>query len=52
MVFDCSRERVQPIRVVGDDGKKEHSTDVFSKAKKCQIKGGVWINDQCVIQLD
>lgn len=52
MVFDCSKERVQSIKVVGGDRKKDHSDDVFSKAKKCQVKGGVWINDQCVIQLD
>lgn len=52
MVFDCSQERTQPIRIVSDENKRELSDDVFSKAKKCQAKGGVWINDQCVIQLD
>jgi hypothetical protein len=52
MVFDCSKERVQSIKIVGSESPQEHSANVFSKAKKCQFKGGVWINDQCVIQLD
>jgi hypothetical protein len=26
--------------------------DVFAKAKKCQTKGGVWIDDRCVIPVD
>lgn len=52
IVFDCTKERVQSIKIVGGEGKQGHSGDVFSKAKKCQVKGGVWINDRCVIQLD
>lgn len=26
--------------------------DIFLKAKKCQAKGGVWVNDQCVVQVE
>ncbi|MGD0584349.1 MAG: hypothetical protein ABSA86_01045 [Oryzomonas sp.] len=26
-------------------------TTVFEKAKKCQDKGGVWVNDKCVISI-
>ena len=26
--------------------------DLFAKAKKCQTKGGVWIDDRCVIPVD
>ena len=26
--------------------------DIFVKAKKCQEKGGVWVNNQCVIRID
>lgn len=25
---------------------------IFEKAKKCQNKGGVWVNDVCMIQID
>jgi hypothetical protein len=25
---------------------------IFVKAKKCQSKGGVWVNDSCVIPID
>jgi hypothetical protein len=26
--------------------------NIFEKAKKCQSKGGVWVNDSCIIQID
>lgn len=26
--------------------------DIFAKAKKCQTRGGVWVNNQCVIRID
>jgi hypothetical protein len=25
---------------------------IFEKARKCQNKGGVWVNDACIIQID
>ena len=25
---------------------------IFEKAKKCQNRGGVWVNDACIIQID
>lgn len=28
------------------------SGNIFEKAKKCQSKGGVWVNDNCIIQID
>jgi hypothetical protein len=28
------------------------TNDIFVKAKKCQERGGVWVNSQCVIQID
>jgi len=26
--------------------------DIFAKAKKCQTKGGVWVDDRCVVPID
>jgi hypothetical protein len=34
-----------PVPVVPRDG-------IFEKAKKCQARGGVWVNNQCVIQIE
>jgi len=28
------------------------SKELFEKAKKCQSKGGIWVNNQCVVQVD
>ena len=39
-------EKTVPITVQKDSGV------IFEKAKKCQIKGGVWVNDTCIIQID
>lgn len=47
--FNCSERRVQPVRPVES---KPLTSDVVTKAKKCQEKGGVWINDQCVLQVE
>ena len=40
-----SQERKQPAEPV-------RQTTVFEKAKKCQDKGGVWVNDKCVIFIE
>ena len=31
---------------------KKTSPDTFKRAKKCQSKGGVWINDACQLDID
>lgn len=51
IAYDCDRKRVTPVAIVQDDTSAVDS-DVFSKAKKCQQKGGVWVESQCVIDLD
>ncbi|HEX9078198.1 MAG TPA: hypothetical protein VF795_01340 [Desulfuromonadaceae bacterium] len=28
------------------------ANDIFEKARKCQNKGGVWVNNQCVIPIE
>lgn len=50
IAFNCGIRRNKPV--------KKGSTaiapmdDIFAKAKKCQSKGGVWINNQCIIQIE
>lgn len=51
IAYDCNRERVTPVEIVQDNTGVVDS-DVFLKAKKCQSKGGVWVDSQCVIDLD
>lgn len=49
--FDCKDHHTQPIQAAGET--PPDSTQVtFDKAKKCQLKGGVWVNDQCVVQVE
>jgi len=47
---------ISKIQVVGGDSVVLNAApideDLFRKAKKCQAKGGVWINDICQIQID
>lgn len=50
VVFNCSEKRVHLIQSVSPA--PEVSGNVFERAKKCQGRGGVWVNDQCVINLD
>lgn len=47
--FNCSDRRVQPVRSVDS---KPLTSDVIAKAKKCQERGGVWVNDQCVLHVE
>lgn len=51
IVYDCDKERVTPVAIVPDDSSVVDS-DVFLKAKKCQKRGGVWVESQCVINLE
>jgi hypothetical protein len=50
IAFNCSERRPQPIEIVNPQ--KPITLEQLDKAKKCQTKGGVWINDQCVIQVE
>jgi len=55
-VFNCSESKPQKIEVVNqpkpEPKRKENLKLTIAKAKKCQEKGGVWLNDQCVISID
>jgi hypothetical protein len=50
-VSAVSQKDTAPLKNVATERTKDSGT-VFEKAKKCQIKGGVWVNDSCVIQID
>ncbi|PWI34823.1 hypothetical protein DI392_00630 [Vibrio albus] len=53
-VYDCSNYKPAKIEVV-KSAKAETNKDIasqFEKAKKCQSKGGVWINNSCVISIE
>lgn len=55
-VFNCSENKPQKIEIVSqpklEPKLKESLKVTFEKAKKCQEKEGVWLNDQCVISID
>jgi hypothetical protein len=50
-VATVSKKDRAPIKSEATERRKDSGT-IFEKAKKCQIKGGVWVNDTCVIQID
>lgn len=54
IVFDCSKQRVQLIQQVSPPppATGQSPDNVFELAKRCQSKGGVWINNQCVIDIE
>ncbi|WP_143562434.1 hypothetical protein [Shewanella sp. UCD-KL12] len=55
-VYNCSESKPQKIEVVGEPAKnsppKEDINVTIEKARKCQSKGGVWLDDQCVISIE
>lgn len=56
-VYNCSERKTQRIEVVNQhpsgSPKINHKSDneIFRKAEACQKQGGVWINDQCVLDI-
>lgn len=50
IAFNCRVKRVQLIQSVTPT--EATSENVFEKAKKCQEKKGVWVNNQCVISVE
>lgn len=50
IVFNCRAKRVQLIQNVAPT--ETTPDNVFEKAKKCQEKKGVWVNNQCVISVE
>lgn len=49
--FDCKGHHVQPIQAAGETS-PDSTQATFDKAKKCQSKGGVWVNDQCIVEVE
>lgn len=45
------KPREAPGKPAGTSSKKI-SNEMFEKARKCQSKGGVWVNHACIIQID
>lgn len=54
-VFNCSKKKTQKIEIVksesGDNPTTESRTETLRKARACQQQGGVWLNDQCVLEI-
>ncbi|EIY8044405.1 hypothetical protein MNR05_004651 [Vibrio vulnificus] len=55
-VYNCSDSKPQKIEVVREPVKKpspkEDINVIIEKARKCQNKGGVWLDEQCVISIE
>ncbi|RBW63407.1 hypothetical protein DS893_19565 [Vibrionales bacterium C3R12] len=55
-VYNCSESKPQKIEIVSESVKKSQPKEDFNitikKARKCQNKGGVWLEGQCVISID
>jgi hypothetical protein len=66
IAYNCSAPRNIPSRTAqppernprelsgkpAETPSKKISDDVFEKASKCQKKGGVWVNDACIIKVE
>jgi hypothetical protein len=58
IAYICNPQRARPVqKATAPEVRKAPVTaiprdDIFEKAKKCQYKGGVWVNNQCVIPID
>ena len=53
MTFDVATVTMVAFRYVSDDEKiKSVDEDTKQKARKCQEKGGLWLNDVCQIEME
>lgn len=50
IAFNCAERRTQPIEAISPP--KPLTSEQFDKARKCQARGGVWVNDQCVVSVE
>lgn len=60
--WSSAESKMQPVmdkllanytgKVVASSKPAQVTQDDFEKAKKCQTKGGVWVNNQCVVQVE
>lgn len=55
-VYNCSESKPQKIEVVSETVEKSLPKQALNitieKARKCQNKGGVWLEGQCVISIE
>jgi hypothetical protein len=50
IAYNCNPQGMKPVpKTYPSPAPRD---DVFEKVKKCRSKGGVWINNQCVIQIE
>lgn len=58
IAYDCKPQRARPVQKTTAPGTRKAPVttvpgdDLFEKAKKCQNKGGVWVNNLCVIPIE
>jgi hypothetical protein len=58
IVYNCSGPRAEQHQsalsagVKADDKAGKIDRALFDKAKKCQVAGGVWVNDACVTRME
>lgn len=65
LAYDCSAGRGRPVATAGplpplrgeasERGQKAaapSADESFAKAKKCQLKGGVWIDGRCIVPIE
>ncbi len=66
IAYNCSAPRITQVQTTqpverkpreaagkpAETSSKKISNEIFEKAGKCQSKGGVWVNDVCIIQID
>ncbi|MDZ7596295.1 MAG: hypothetical protein U0932_16770 [Thiobacillus sp.] len=50
--MDVASVTMVAFRFSGKKSEPENSSEIFKRAKLCQAKGGVWVNDICQIPLD
>ena len=50
VAFNCSVHATTPAAT--EPQSIGVSKEIIEKAKKCQSKGGIWVNNQCVVQVD
>tara|TARA_R110001583_G_scaffold39090_2_gene125635 strand:+ start:2199 stop:2690 length:492 start_codon:yes stop_codon:yes gene_type:complete len=61
-VYDCSQKEVQFVQKAGNNPQIEApqpqelpvkiSKEIFAKAKKCQLNDGVWIDANCIMNIE
>lgn len=58
-VFDCSNRKTQKIEITNPSAlssapaqQTEAKEEILRKARACQERTGVWVNDQCILEIE